>query len=124
MSVLDALAQFYAWSWIATVAALLFLLVIFLVRDTRKAPDASERPLDASFEESLFARLLVSVGVDPVHYQRNVGRPALNQQLDTCAHCERRVQCTKDLTAGKPSLADCANVEHITRYLASRGKPA
>lgn len=119
MAVLDSLAQFYAWSWIVTVGALVLALVIFFVRDARKPQPRLSQALDVRFRNSLLQRMLMSLGIDPQAYLRRTGQPALAEQLGDCDGCTRRAACQQELAYGQPRLAECANVQPITRYLAT-----
>lgn len=120
MAILDTLAQFYAWSWIATIGALLLPLIILFARDARR----SAQRLDARLQESLLPDMLMSLGIDAKVYVRSTDQPALAQQLSSCESCERRSQCAQDLSQGKAQLTECPNAEPITLYFASRGMPA
>jgi len=121
MSVLDTFAQFYAWSWIATIGALLLALVVLFART---AQNRAASRYESRFQESLFARMLKSIGIDPKDYARTMLQPALAQQLSTCEGCGRRTQCAQELALGRHNLTACPNAEPVTRYLASRGMPA
>lgn len=121
MAVLDTLAQFYVWSWIATIGVLLLALVILFARDSVKRPANSQ---ESRLGQSLFDRLLLCVGIDPENYARIIVQPTRSQQLRACSCCDRRTQCAQELAQGRASLMACPNAEPVTRYLASRGMPA
>ncbi|MBY8965216.1 DUF6455 family protein [Algiphilus sp.] len=120
MAVLDTLSQFYAWSWIATIGALLLLVVFLVRRDARKQQPVPSEGLDTRFRRSLLARMLEALGVDPRAYAAFTGQTALAEQLHRCDGCSRRAACMQDLAYGQPELAECVNAQPIRQYLRVR----
>ncbi|WP_420426637.1 hypothetical protein [Algiphilus sp.] len=120
MAVLESFSQFYAWSWIATIAVLLLPLLVLFLRDARTPKPPLNAAVDMRFRRSLLARMLDSLGIDRRVYVQGTGEPALAKQLDQCDGCARRAACMQDLAYGQPQLETCVNVDAITRYLGSR----